>query len=171
MKYLFDMGEVWHVYSDVGRQWIYQRLEQTGEEVLEKSGENLPGPLGRLDILKELENECERLRMQIIEQEEVRENLENQYEKEKEKLKQKNIQAKEENREVQQKIEVLKKQMVQLREDYIKEQSKALAIQKSSFEKSYTELQTMAEEFQKEGKLWRQRYLDLSYQISQNNGK
>ncbi len=119
MKYLFDMGEVWHVYSDVGNQWIYQRLEQTGEEILEKSGDNLPGPLGRLDLLKKLENECD----------------------------------------------VIKKQLAEKQQE-LAEKQKALDAQKASFEKSYAELQHMAEELQKEGKIWRQRYLDLAYQVA-----
>ncbi len=117
MKYLFNMGEVWHVYSDVGKQWVYQRLEQMGEEILEKDGDNLPGPLGRLDLLKELENECG----------------------------------------------VIKKQLT--------EKQQALDAQKASFEKSYAELQKVAEELQKEGKLWRQRYLDLAYQVAQKTEK
>ena len=57
MKYLFDMGEVWHVYADVGNEWIYYRMEQVAEEALSKNGDTLPGPLGRLDAIKELELE------------------------------------------------------------------------------------------------------------------
>lgn len=105
MKYVFDMGEVWHVYADMGNQWTYYRMEQAAEEILNKKGDALPGPLGRLDLLKQLE---------------------------------------EENR-------MYKEQIAQM---------------KQQFEISYVELKEMAEKMQEEGRMWRQRYLDLAYQMS-----
>jgi len=105
---LFDMGEVWHVYADVGNEWIYYRMEQVAEEALSKNGDTLPGPLGRLDAIKELE----------------------------------------------------------LARKSLNEMKETLERQRTEFEKSYEELMKMAEELQKEGKLWRQRYLDLAYQVS-----
>ena len=44
--------------------------------------------------------------------------------------------------------------------------ARALEAQRRQFEQSYAELQKMAEEFQWEGKQWRQRYLDLAYQVA-----
>lgn len=58
MKYLFDMGEVWHVYADVGDQWIYNRMECVSEEMLDKKSDVLPGPLGKLDLIQQLEKKC-----------------------------------------------------------------------------------------------------------------
>ena len=61
MKYLFDMGEVWHVYADVGDQWIYHRMELVSEEMLDKKSNTLPGPLGKLDLIQQLEKKCRNL--------------------------------------------------------------------------------------------------------------
>lgn len=101
MKYLFDMGEVWHVYADMGNQWMYCRMEQVEEETLEKNNTELPGPLGRMDMLKQLEEQNHLYKEQL-------------------------------------------------------EEAKA----------SYAELKELAEKMQEEGRIWRQRYLDLAYQLS-----
>ena len=119
MKYLFDMGEVWHVYADVGNEWIYYRMEQVSEETLSKNGDTLPGPLGRLDAIKELEL------------------------------------AHKKHKELE---EMLKQER--------RRAAEAVERQREEFEKSYTELMKMTEELQNEGKMWRQRYLDLAYQVS-----
>ena len=73
VKYLFDMGEVWHVYADVGEQWIYHRMERSSEEILDKKGDALPGPLGKLDLIQQLEKKCSKLE---AEQREVSRKLE-----------------------------------------------------------------------------------------------
>lgn len=123
MKYLFDMDDVWHLYIDVGNQWIYHRMERVGEEILNKNGEELPGPLGRLDALKQLEEAYAAMKEQTIllqrEKEQLQVSMENTLEQ-----------------------------------------------QKREFEKNYNDLKKMTEEMQKEGRLWRQRYLDLAYQVS-----
>lgn len=119
MKYLFDMGEVWHVYADIGDEWIYCRMEQVSEKTISKSEDVLPGPLGRLDELKQLELSCKSM------EEKVR--------------------------------------IAELAEERAKEE---LAKRSEEFDKKYAELMNLAEELQKEGKLWRQRYLDLAYQVS-----
>jgi len=119
MKYLFDMGEVWHVYADIGNEWIYYRMEQVEEETLSKNGEALPGPLGRLDELKRLELLCKSL---------------------------------------EEKVRIAELEKERAKEELVK--------RSAEFEKNYAELTNFAEELQKEGKLWRQRYLDLAYQVS-----
>ncbi len=177
VKYLFDMGEVWHVYSDVGNQWIYHRMERVTEEIMKKNGENLPGPLGKLDILKQLEQECGRLKQQVEavgEEKIVAEKLSEQQKKEMieihaqekkdwdnalESLKEDIRRAEESERRIERELQMLKEKTSQ-------EKETALAIQKEDFEKAYGELKDMAEDFQREGKLWRQRYLDLAYQMS-----
>ena len=151
MKYLFDMGEVWHVYSDVGSQWIYHRLEQKNEEILDKNGENLPGPLGKLDILKQLEAECSRLKEQAERLQKENCQMQDTLKQEKEKAEQIKIRAEE-------KLYQEKKRSAEQTESLFAEQ-------KEKFEKSYAELKNMAEELQKEGRMWRQRYLDLAYQV------
>ncbi len=177
MKYLFDMGEVWHVYSDVGKQWVYQRLNRVSEEILEKDGENLPGPLGKLDILKQLEQECTALKQQMLQLQQENQRLEKSradaqseikererifQEKEsqqKEALLQTEEQKRQQEERHRQELEQWKKT---LRTESITELEK----QRNDFEQSYTELKTLAEDLQKEGKIWRQRYLDLAYQVA-----
>lgn len=105
MRYLFEMGKTWHIYADMGNEWVYYRLERTAEEVIDKNGEALPGPLGRMELFQELEKQADEGKKQIVQQ-------------------------------------------------------------KEAFQKSYEELQKLAEELQAEGKMWRQRYLDLAYQVS-----
>ena len=141
MKYLFDMGEVWHVYADMGNQWIYYRMEQVAEETLEKKGEELPGPLGRMDLLKQLEEQNKLYK----EQKEV---YEKQYYEMQKILEEAKIHLQQEK----ERIELQKRQEI----EYMKQQ----------FETSYVELKELAEEMQEEGRVWRQRYLDLAYQVS-----
>ncbi len=191
MKYLFDMGEVWHVYSDVGKQWIYQRLERVNEEILDKNGDNLPGPLGKLDILKQLEGERDGLRRQLEQKEQewkaaleetckVREEAQRAREAAAAEALQIRSQLEFEIREAEKEVVKLqqelerekmtaKEEIGKVRERFGQESMEAMTRQKSDFERSYRELQTMAEELQKEGKLWRQRYLDLAYQVSPKN--
>ena len=116
MKYLFDMGEVWHVYADVGNQWIYNRMECVSEEMLDKKSDALPGPLGKLDLIQQLEKRCRDL------------------------------------------------------ETERNEVSRELEETRNQYQQAYTNLQKIAEEIQKEGKQWRQKYLDLAYQTSQKKG-
>ena len=141
MKYLFDMGEVWHVYADMGNQWIYYRMEQVAEETLEKNGTDLPGPLGRMDLLKQLEEQNKLYKEQ-------KEAYEKQYYEMQKTLEEAKIHLQQEK----ERIEVQKKQEI----EYMKQQ----------FETSYVELKELAEEMQEEGRIWRQRYLDLAYQVS-----
>lgn len=119
VQYIFKSADVWHVYEKIEDTWVYQRMQMVSEEVVKKEGEELPGPLGRLDRVQELEQQ----------------------------LKQEQIYA---------------KQQEQLR----KQQEQKMQQQQKEFEKSYKELQKLAEDMQEEGRLWRQRYLDLAYQIS-----
>ena len=141
MKYLFDMDDVWHLYIDAGNQWIYHRMERTGEEILDKNSDNLPGPLGRLDALKQLEEVCDGLKNQTIILEKEKQQLQASMEKQQQEIK-----------EWQQRLH--------------KKTQDTLEQQKREFEKNYNELKKMTEEMQKEGRLWRQRYLDLAYQVS-----
>ena len=63
-------------------------------------------------------------------------------------------------------LEEAKMQMQQERE-YLELQKKTEIEQtKQQFETSYAELKEMAEKMQEEGRMWRQRYLDLAYQVS-----
>ena len=177
MKYLFDMGEVWHVYADVGNQWIYYRMEQVSEEMLDKKSDTLPGPLGRLEMLQQLEKECRRLeaereemsrtlhvertesnRAREIEREEMNRTLEEEREKMRQEVQDARMQYEELLSSVR-KSQSEKQEMQDLH-------ARALEAQRRQFEQSYTELQKMAEEFQREGKQWRQRYLDLAYQVA-----
>ena len=148
MKYLFDMGEVWHVYADMGNQWIYYRMDQKIKEVIEKDGDDLPGPLGRLELFQHLEEECQ--------------DLSNQLELKKQELEsvQKEISCKQQQ--LYSEIEKLYEEKQQM----IEEKKNELHIQRQQFETAYMELQKIAEGLQQEGKQWRQRYLDLAYQIS-----
>ncbi len=141
MKYLFDMGEVWHVYADMGNQWIYYRLEQVSEESIEKNGAELPGPLGRLDLLKQLEEQNQIYKEQ-------KEAYEKQY------------------YEMQKTLEESQIQMQQEREHLELQKKKEIEHMKQQFETSYVELKELAEKMQEEGRVWRQRYLDLAYQVS-----
>lgn len=141
MKYLFDMGEVWHVYADIGNQWIYYRMEQVNEEAIDKNGADLPGPLGRLDMLKHLEEQMKLCTEQV-------KVYEKQYDEMKKALEEAKVQMQQERAraELQKKTEI----------DQTKQQ----------FETSYAELKELAEKMQEEGRIWRQRYLDLAYQVS-----
>lgn len=119
MQYIFKTDDIWHVYEKQQQRWVYYRMEQVSEEIVEKQAQELPGPLGRLDRLRELE---EQLKLEQSEMEKQRQ---------------------------------------------LRQQSEAeAAIQKQEFEKAYAELQKLAEQMQEEGRLWRQRYLDLAYQVS-----
>ena len=138
MKYLFDMGEVWHVYADVGNQWIYYRMEQVSEEMLDKNSNTLPGPLGRLEMLQQLEGTCKRLELEC------------------EKLSAELNMERKENRE----------QYEQMCKEQKQKYEQGLEAQREMFERKYAELQKMAEELQTEGRQWRQRYLDLAYQVA-----
>ena len=144
MKYLFDMGEVWHVYADVGNQWIYYRMEQVSEEMLDKKSDTLPGPLGRLEMLQQLEKKCERL------------------EEEREKMRQEAQDARMQYEELLSSVRKSQSEKQEMQDLH----ARALEAQRRQFEQSYAELQKMAEEFQREGKQWRQRYLDLAYQVA-----
>lgn len=141
MKYLFDMGEVWHVYADMGNQWIYYRMEQVGEETLDKEGNKLPGPLGRLELFDQLEKQC-RIYKEQTERCET------------------------ECRELEEKFKKLQMQMQQEKQAIEEEKKKEVANMRQQFEASYAELQKLAEDMQEEGRKWRQRYLDLAYQQS-----
>lgn len=141
MKYLFDMGEVWHVYADMGNQWIYYRMEQVEEETLDKNGTELPGPLGRLDLLKELEeqNKICKERVKVYEKQHY---------------------------EMQKTLEEAKMQLQQEKERIELQKKQEIEHMKQQFEASYVELKELAEKMQEEGRVWRQRYLDLAYQVS-----
>lgn len=133
MRYLFEMGKTWHIYADMGDEWVYYRLERTQEEVLDKKAEMLPGPLGRLELFQELENQVKEEKARVQEEKKL-------------------VEAERMRTEAQK--ETAKKLMEEAQR------------QKKEFERSYEELQKLAEELQEEGKLWRQRYLDLAYQVS-----
>lgn len=119
MQYIFKTEDIWHVYEKREQGWSYAKLQQVSGEVIDREGEELPGPLGRLDMLQELENQLKVERAELQKQQKLQKELE-----------------------------------------------EANAQQKQEFEKAYAELQKLAEQMQEEGRLWRQRYLDLAYQVS-----
>lgn len=119
MQYIFKMEQIWHVYEKQENRWVYQKMQQVSGEVIDQEREELPGPLGRLDMLQELEKRLEEEKALNIKQQQLLEQVQQQ-----------------------------------------------AAKRKQEFETAYTELQQLAEQMQEEGRMWRQRYLDLAYQVS-----
>lgn len=119
MQYIFKTADTWYVYEKKEGVWVYQKMQMISEEVVDQEGETLPGPLGRLDSVQELEGKLRQEQQNIKQQ------------------------------------EILRKQQEQ---EWNKRQQE--------FEHAYAQLQKMAEELQEEGRMWRQRYLDLAYQVS-----
>ena len=116
-------------------------MEQVSEESIEKNGTELPGPLGRMDLLKQLEEQNKLYKEQ-------KEAYEKQY------------------YEMQKTLEEAKIQLQQEKERIELQKKKEIEYMKQQFETSYVELKKLAEEMQEEGRVWRQRYLDLAYQVS-----
>lgn len=119
MQYIFKTADTWHVYEKKEGVWVYQKMQMISEEVVDQEGETLPGPLGRLDSVQELEGKLRQEQQNVKQQ------------------------------------EILRKQQEQ---EWNKRQQE--------FKHAYAQLQKMAEELQEEGRMWRQRYLDLAYQVS-----
>ena len=68
--------------------------------------------------------------------------------------------------EMQKTLEEAKIQLQQEKERIELQKKKEIEYMKQQFEASYVELKELAEKMQEEGRIWRQRYLDLAYQVS-----
>lgn len=72
MQYIFKTADTWHVYEKKEGTWIYQKMQMISEEIVDREGEELPGPLGRLDRIQVLEERLLQQQQYAEQQEKLR---------------------------------------------------------------------------------------------------